>query len=128
MPLREMEYEAWTKEEEWRIAHGQPSAGTGFRTTDSNGKVVPNVAAIKKHIDNSTGYPGITVPAPKTPGKPPPPPDIIVGRDARGNTRLERPDGSQYSRPPKKGDAFQGPTTTVPNPGMVIDMNKLQCP
>ena len=128
MPRRDKEYEAYTKEEEWRIAHNLPPGGANFRTVDSSGKVVPNVPAIRVSVDNDPTYAGISVPAPKKPGKPRPPPDEIIGFDAKGNTKLERADGTTYTRPPRKGDGFQGPTTTVPPTPIVVDINKLQCP
>jgi len=56
-------------------------------------------------------------------------PERIVGRDAKGNTILERPDNTRYTRPPKAGDSFpaDAPVTEPPG-GIPVDLSQLQCP
>jgi hypothetical protein len=49
MPLLEKEFDAWIKEEEFRIRHGLPETSPGFRTT-VGGVVTANVAEIKKYV------------------------------------------------------------------------------
>jgi hypothetical protein len=56
-------------------------------------------------------------------------PERIVGRDPSGQTILERPDGTRYSRPPKAGDSYPAANSiTEPVGGIPVDMSKLQCP
>lgn len=114
----EKEYDAYTKEEAWRIAHGLPEGHPGFRTTNSAGAVVPNVAAIKTMVDTeypiakSTGAGGVV--------------ETVVGVTATGQTKVERSDGTSGVRPPKLGDTFAGPKVTDPPTGLKVDIAKLK--
>jgi len=117
VPWREQEYDAYVKEDQWRISHGLPPHHPDFRTPA--GKT--NDKAIRAFVDKE--YPGVTV---KSAGKPP---ESIKGKDeTTGNTIVRRADGTTYTRKPKKGDSFPGDSKEEPPGGRKIDMNQLQCP
>src|SRR5262249_2652997 len=120
MAWRDKEYDAYVKEDQWRISHGLPPHTASFRTVDAAGKPVTDVAAVPAFVDAE--YPGVTVSAPGGP------PEQVIGKSSSGNTIVERPDGTTYERPPKAGDSFGGPETTVPAGGIPIPISKLQCP
>jgi Flp pilus assembly pilin Flp len=119
MSRRDKEYDAYAKEDAWRLKHGLPPHEPSFRTTGPDGKQRTNTAAIKAYVDRE--YPGVTA-APTTGSTP----DEIVGQ-RNGQTVLERADGSQYERPPQRGDSFPGPMTTEPKGGIPVDLSLLQC-
>lgn len=122
MQPRDAEYEAYTREDAWRLARNLPPRIPGFRTTNAAGQVVTDPAAVRKFVD--TKYPGVTVASP-TGGAP----DRIIGRKPNGDTVLERANGTQYSRPARAGDTYESNTSvTKPPNGYALDMAKLQCP
>ena len=116
------EYDAYTREDQWRarqtppIPPSDPSWRRPDGTTDTN--------AIKASLSTDPTYPGMAVAT--TPGGPT---KEIVGRDARGWTLESVNGGPPKARKPKKGDAYQG-TVTLKDPpgGTVVDMDQLQCP
>jgi hypothetical protein len=117
MSWSEKEYDAYTKEEQWRIDHGL-SGRPGFRTTDASGAVVPDVAAIRAFVDSkypiatSTTSTGVV--------------EKVVGVTADGKTRVVRSDGTSGVREPKLGDTFPGPKVTDPPTGLPVDLKKLK--
>jgi hypothetical protein len=117
MAWRDKEYDAYTKEDGWRISHGLPPHDPSFR--DPSGKT--NQAKIREFVDKE--YPGVTA-KPSSGG----PPEQVVGKTPSGAALVRRADGSTYTRNPKRGDSFSGPENTVPPGGRKIDMNQLQCP
>lgn len=119
MEWRDQEYDAYAKEDAWRISHGLPPHDPSFRTTDAAGKPATNVGAIRAMVDKE--YPGVTVAS--TGAKP----DKVVGKTASGKTLLERSDKSRYARPPRKGDSFPGKQTSVPPSGIKVDMSQMKC-
>ena len=122
MAWREKEYDAYKKEDEWRISHGLPPHSSSFRKRDKSGKEVTDEAAIRKFVDAE--YPGVTAKAPSGGA-----PEQIVGVSPSGKTVVKRSDGTKYERAPKKGDSYPAAApTTVPGGGIPIDMSKLQCP
>ncbi len=122
MAWREKEYEAYTKEEAWAISHGLPAHDPSFRAVDASGRPIPNTAAIHAFVDKE--YPGVTS-TPSAGG----PPEQIVGEDASGQTIVERPDGTRYTRPPKAGDSYPADDAVREPPGgLPVDMSTLQCP
>lgn len=114
MPWRDKEYQAYIAEEQWRIDRGFPPGRPDFRTKDAAGKTIVNEAAVHTFVHSE--YPGISAG------------DQIIGRMPSGDTVLERPDGSQYSRPPKKGDSYPGPQRTDPPGGRPVHSSQLRCP
>jgi hypothetical protein len=120
MPWREKEYDAYIKEDRWRISHGFPPHDPSFRTKDTTGKEITNEAAVRAMVDKA--YPGVT--ATSGGGAL----EQIVGKTASGNTVVQRADGSRYTRPPKKGDSYAGPEVTVPKGGIRVNMEELKCP
>lgn len=118
MSWNEKEYDAYTKEEAWRIAHGLPPGDPSFRTTDSSGAVVPDVAAIRAMVDReypiatSTTSTGLT--------------ERVVGKTDDGRTKVVFSDGTKGERDPKRGDTFAGPQVTDPPDGITVDLNKLR--
>jgi hypothetical protein len=115
---REKEYDAYIKEDQWRISHGLPPHTPSFRTTDKAGNQTTNAAAVRKFVDKN--YPGVTSGARKS--------EQIIGRTPSGDTEVQRADGTTYTRKPKKGDSFSGPQVAQPPTGIPLDMAKLQCP
>jgi hypothetical protein len=126
MSWADKEYEAYTKEEEWRIAKGLPPHDPTFRKKDAAGNTVVDHDAVRRMVNDA--YPITT--APVTPGKPPPPPpDEVVGKTKSGLAIVQsRKTGKTYTRAPKKGDKFSGPQISVPPGGRVADPAKLKCP
>lgn len=118
---RELEYDAYTKEDQWRISHGLPPHDPSFRKKDASGKEVTNLAGIRTFVDRE--YPGVTAKTAKGP------PETIIGKTATGLTTLKRADGTTYDRKPKKGDSYPAdkPGTDPPG-GVKVDMDQLQCP
>jgi len=122
MAWRDKEYDAYEREDQWRISHGLPPHDPSFRKADKSGKQVTDDAAVRKYVDKN--YPGVTAKAPSGGA-----PEQIVGVSASGNTIVKRSDGSKYERPPLKGDSYPAAApTTVPPGGIAIDMSHLQCP
>ena len=119
---REREYDAFTKEEAWRISRGLPEGRPGFRTRNARGEPVPNLRAIRAYVNRE--YPGVTA-RPQRGNVP----DEIIGRTSTGRTVLQRADGSTYTRNPRRGDSYPA-TTAVKKPrgGIPIDIAALQCP
>lgn len=120
MEWRDKEYDAYTREDKWRMDHGLPPHDPSFRTTDADGKVVTDVAAVKAFVDRE--YPGVSVAGPGGTV------EQVVGRDADGNSIVRKADGTEYSRPPKAGDSYPGDEVTEPPGGMPIDLKKLKGP
>jgi len=110
------EVEAYTKEAQWRIDRGLSG---GHVTTDASGKKVVDHAAINGTINT---YPGV-IPDPKG-GKP----HMIVDMLPNGRLKIERPDGSTYTRPPRKGDTLPGNPVASPPNGSKVDLKTLPCP
>jgi hypothetical protein len=121
MAWRDKEYDAYIREDQWRISHGMAPHDPSFRTTDSAGRQVTNPAGVQAFVDRE--YPGVTAASP-TGGAP----EQVIGRTGSGDTLVERSDGSTYSRPPRAGDSYAGPETTVPPGGVPVDMARLSCP
>ena len=123
MTKRDKEYEAHVKEDRWRLSHGLPPHARFFRTTDSNGKEVTDVPAIRAYIDSR--YAGVTVQAPKKGAQP----EEIVGHDAAtGRTELKRANGTKYWRKSRKGDSYQSKDSiTEPPDGIRINLDLFQC-
>lgn len=119
----EREYEAYTKEEQWRIDHGIPGR-KGFRKTDSSGKEVPDNAEIKKFVDDK--YP-IAV---DKPTKPSGPVYKVIGKSPSGDTIIQNVNDPSdvKTRPPKKGDTFAGPEIQEPPGGRPAQTCQLKCP
>lgn len=126
MSMAEKEYDAYTKEDEWRLKKGFPPHDPSFRKKDAAGNEVTDTDAIRKFVNNE--YPVTTAKA--TPGKPPPPaPDQVIGKTKSGQTIMQNPTtGKKYTRPPKKGDVFPGPQVSIPPRGRLADPAKLKCP
>ena len=118
MSWRDREYDAYAKEDAWRMSHGLPPHDPSFRTTDGTGKTVTDVAAVKAFVDKE--YPGVSVAGPGGTV------EQVVGRDAKGQSIVERSDGTQYTRPPKAGDSYPGPEITEPPGGVPVDLKKLK--
>ena len=117
MEKREREYEAYTKEERWRIDHGIAPGIRAFRSRDSQGAWVPNEAAIRAFVDEE--YPGITSLAPGGG-----PPETIWGNTPSGGTVVQRADGTRYTRPARAGDSFPAPRPIrVPPRGRRLDID-----
>ena len=118
MAWRDKEYDAYVKEDAWRISHGIPPHDPSFRTTDSSGKVTTDVAAVRAMVDRE--YPGVTTTS--STGAI----EQVIGKTSSGDARVQRADGSTYTRPPKAGDSFPGPEITVPAGGIPVDLSKLK--
>jgi hypothetical protein len=118
MAWRDKEYDAYTKEDAWRISHGIPPHDPAFRTTDSSGKVVTDTAAIKAFVDRE--YPGVTTTSSSGAV------EQVINKTASGDSVVQRADGTTYTRPPKAGDSFPGPEITVPAGGIPVDLKKLK--
>lgn len=124
MPSSQKEYDAYIKEEQWRIKKGYPPGGPNFRKkikdTKNPSKMieVPNKESIKADVDETYAY---NPPTPVGGGIPPP---SVLGLTPDGkNVRLS----NGATRPPKEGDAYRLPDTG----GMVletIDSNEWKCP
>ena len=124
MIQRDKEYEAYTKTAQWRITRGLVPAD--FVKKDKTGAYVVDSAAVKRHVDSQ--YPGITVPSPSS-GSKPKQLERIIGSSPNGDTIIERPDGSQYTRKPRKGDAYMSDVDhPTPPAGYVVDPQLIKCP
>ncbi len=117
MKKPQTEYDAYAKEEQWRIDRGLASGG--HRKKDASGKDVVDQAAIRKTVDT---YPGMV----SAPGGGPS--ETIQKRLPNGNLQIKRANGTLYERAPKKGDTLPGNEVTKPPGGSVVDMTELQCP
>jgi uncharacterized Zn-binding protein involved in type VI secretion len=118
------EYDAYIKEEKWRIKKGLPSGGPNFRKTipDPNDPKktieVPDEDAIKARVDAVYAY---NPPAPSDGSAPPP---AVVGVTPDGK-EVRLADGT--TRAPIEGDAYRLPDTggkTIET----IDPKKWKCP
>ena len=119
MAWRDKEYDAYIKEDGWRIAHGLPPHDPSFRTTDASGKQVTNDATVRAMVDKD--YPGVTV---KTSTGAV---EQVIGKAASGETIAKRADGSVYTRSPNPGDSFPAPdAVTEPPQGLPVDLSKLR--
>jgi len=118
MPWREKEYDAYVKEDRWRIDHNLPPSDPSFRTTDAAGHPVTNEAGIRAMVDRD--YPGVT--STSASGHP----EQVIGKTASGDSIVMRGDGTQYTRSPKAGDSFSGDEVTVPPGGIPVDLTKLR--
>lgn len=124
MEWRDKEYEAYTLTEKWRIEHGMPPQDPSFRKQDASGNTVVDEDGVKKMVDEE--YPGVTAAPPGAPASAPP--ERVVGRDAAGNSVVQRGNGTTYTRPPRKGDSYPGPQVTEPPGGRVVNTAQLRCP
>lgn len=109
MSSREREIDAYTRTEQWTIDRGLPG-NPAYRTTRPDGTVVPDTAAIERHVDRSYGY------SPTT--------QRIVARENGGATVVLE-DGTR--RPARAGDRFQH----IPPQELCerrIAPNRLRCP
>lgn len=120
MPWREKEYDAYIREDKWRLEHGLSPHQPSFRTTDALGKVVTNEAEVRVLADRE--YPGVS--STLSGGVP----EQVIGRTSDGKTKVLRADGTEYVRPPRAGDSYSGPEITEPPGGLLIDAAKLKCP
>lgn len=118
MEWRDKEYDAYAKEDAWRISHGLPAHDPSFRTTDASGKPVTNEAAIRDFVNKE--YPGVSV------GGSGGAVEQVVGKTPSGDTVVKKADGSTYTRAPKKGDSFSGDEVTEPPGGVAVDLSKLK--
>jgi len=118
------EYDAYTKEERWRIKKKLPPGGPGFRKRIKDPKYpsrtveIPNQDAIKVKVDADYAY------NPPTPIGGGPPPPSVLGLTADGK-EVRLSDGT--TRPPKEKDAYRLPDTG----GKIletIDPSKWKCP
>ncbi len=124
MPSSQKEYDAYIKEEQWRIKKKLPPGGVKYRKKIKDPKdpsktiEVPDQDAIKADVDATYAY------NPPTPISGGPPPPSVLGLTSDGkNVRLS--DGT--TRPPKEGDAYRLPDTG----GKIletIDSSKWKCP
>ncbi len=123
MSWTEMEYDAYTKGEQWAIDHGLPGR-SGFRTTDSKGNPVPDTKAIHEFVDKK--YP-IAVDKPQVPGG-----SVykVIGKSSTGDTITQNtsPPHDTKTRKPKKGDTFDGPQIEEPPGGRPASTSQLKCP
>jgi hypothetical protein len=123
-PGSQKEYDAYIKEEKWRIKKGLPPGGAGFRkkVPDPNDPSktieVPDEAAIKKDVDSTYAY------NPPTPLGGGPPPPRVLGLTPDG-TQVRLSDST--TRPPKEGDAYRLPDTGG-NVVETVDASKWKCP
>jgi hypothetical protein len=124
MPGSQKEYDAYIKEEHWRIKKDLDPGGEKFRNQipdpkDAARKIeVPNEDEIKKYVDKVYAY------NPPTPLSGGPPPPRVLGLTADGK-QVRLSDGT--TRPPKEGDAYRLPDTG----GKIletIDSSKWKCP
>jgi len=111
------ERDAYTREAQWRIDRGLSG---GHVTTDASGKKVIDHAAIEATLGT---YPGV-IPSPTPGGKP----HVIQGLEPNGKLKIKRPDGSTYTRKPRKGDTLPGNPVAQPPSGYLLDLNTLPCP
>jgi hypothetical protein len=124
MPGSQKEYDAYIKEEQWRIKKGLPPGGHNFRKKVKDPKdpskeiEVPNGDAIKADVDSNYAY---NPPTPLGGGVPPP---SVLGLTADGK-EVRLSDGT--TRPPKEGDAYRLPDTGG-NVIETIDPAKWKCP
>jgi hypothetical protein len=120
-PWREQEYDAYTREDAWRLRRGLPPHHPSFRKKNAAGHEVTDTAAVHAYVDKH--YPGVTSTSATGAA------EEIVDKNSKGETVVRRADGTEYSRPPKVGDSFSAPNSvTVPAGGVPIDMNTFQCP
>ncbi|MEJ6402924.1 hypothetical protein [Yoonia sp. 2307UL14-13] len=110
MSSRDKEIEAHVETERWQIARGVPGSPSR-RTTDAQGREVPDVAAITRQIDRSYGY---SQGAPR-----------IIGRSANGQT-VTLEDGT--TRAAQSGDRMQRQTPGQNLCEEPIDPALLTCP
>ena len=102
LTTRQSETRAYRYTEAWRIGLGL-SGRSGFRTTDpSTGRTDVDVGAVESFVESK--YPGPT----STPG------EEIIDREPgpQGDTVVQRPDSTTYTRPPQNGDRVPGPMKT----------------
>lgn len=129
MESREAEYDAYAKEERFKIDHYIPPSNPTFRKNNDLLSDIykisiedVNEAGIKAYVDNDkTTYPGITVASP-TGG----PPERIYKHLPDGRAVIVRSDGSTYFRAPREGDAHPSldPPVTVPRNGIMINLGR----
>jgi uncharacterized Zn-binding protein involved in type VI secretion len=125
-PWPEKEYDAYKKEEEFRIKKGLPPHDPSFRTKDAAGNTVVNEAAIRKQIDKEYPYAATSSPAPGGAG--PRIPDQIISKLPGNRVKVQRGDGSIYQRPAKRGDKIPHDLVTQPATGRPVNLNKMRCP
>ena len=108
------------KEAEFQLRHGIPMRDASWVKPDG----MLDTAPIRTFVD--TNYPGVS--AASDSAKPTEQPDQVIGRTDSGDTRLQRGDGTEYSRPPKVGDSYSGAEQTKPTGGIPLGLAKVQCP
>jgi hypothetical protein len=84
------EVDAYTYAENWAITRGLP--GHSDLRKMQGEKVVPDPARIDLYVRHKYGAPEAT------------PGDELVGHNEKGESVVERPDGSNYTREPKEGE------------------------
>jgi len=95
------ETQAYRFTEAWLIARGLPGRPS-FRILDpATGATVVSVSAVESFV--RARYPGPTAVGG----------DQVIGRTPAGNSILQRPDGSTYTRAPVAGDSYPGHMTVV---------------
>lgn len=112
------EDDAYYNTELWTIEQGLPSqANPPLRTTDSNGKVVPDKALIKKHVDEE--YPQPTSVSPEW--------RIVNFKKSPNQTNWRnRNTGATQWKKSVKGDSMAGPQQTVNK--QQIPASAFKCP
>jgi hypothetical protein len=114
------EDDAYYNTERWTIDRGLPTQGSGLRTKDKSGKLVPDRTAIRNFVQAE--YPS------------PPPPisgvqqSVPISSDPANNRTLVRDPvtGATSWRASKVGDTFAGPETRVGE--KTIDSKQWKCP
>jgi len=118
MSVGDSEYDAYAKEDAWRISKGMPAFDPSFRKAGPGGKPQTNMAGIRRYVDKN--YPNA---APRPAGASA---DPVVGQ-RNGNAVLRAPNGKKYERAPQQGDSFGGDEQHDPAKGIPVDMADLQC-
>jgi Domain of unknown function (DUF4157) len=91
------ETDAYLTTERWSISRGLPG-NPNFRKTDPHtGNVVADPVRIEQKVRDD--YAGVSA----VPG------EKVIGKTGAGHTKIRRPNGTTYTRPPHAGDTFQGP-------------------
>jgi hypothetical protein len=114
---REKESYAYRIGEEFSIAMGL-GGRSSLRSTDVQGRQFADPTKVGAFVAKK--YPSV----PKGKSR-----DEIIGKAAtHGHVRVQRPDGSIYTRPAKKDEKVPGPITTVPPGGVTHSTATWTCP
>jgi len=114
----ERERDAYTFTEEWTIKRGLPGRPRFRQRIKGTKEETVSPDEIEKYVKRR--YSGITT----TPG------DEIIDHNAAGETVVQRPDGTTYTRPPQAGDTHQDVARTRANLAGLpeVDPTKWVCP